>query len=46
VTGGDGDAACVKLPLFKTVNTVNTILGNLETALAGTYHAFGDVSGG
>ena len=36
VTGGG--AACVKLPQFKAVNT---ILGNLKTALAGTYHAFG-----
>ena len=36
VTGGG--AACVKLPQFKAVNTV---LGNLKTALAGTYHAFG-----
>ena len=36
VTGGG--AASVKLPQFKAVNTV---LGNLKTALAGTYHAFG-----
>ena len=36
VTGGG--AACVKLPQFKAVNT---ILSNLKTALAGTYHAFG-----
>lgn len=33
-----GGAACVKLPQFKAVNT---ILGNLKTALAGTCHAFG-----
>ena len=36
VTGGG--AASVKLPQFQAVNTV---LGNLKTALAGTYHAFG-----
>ena len=35
VTGGG--AACVKLPQFWAVNTV---LGNLKTALTGTYHAF------
>jgi hypothetical protein len=29
--------ACVKLPQFRAVNTV---LGNLKTALSGTYHAF------
>ena len=38
VTVTGGGAACVKLPQFKAVNT---ILGNLKTALAGTYHAFG-----
>ena len=38
VTVTGGDAACVKLPQFKAVNTV---LGNLRTALAGTHHAFG-----
>ena len=38
VTVTGGGAACVKLPQFKAVNTV---LGNLKTALAGTYHAFG-----
>jgi len=32
-----GGASCVKLPQFRAVNTV---LGNLKTALAGTYHAF------
>jgi ribosomal protein L37AE/L43A len=32
-----GEAACVKLPQFKAVNT---LLGNLKTAIAGTYHAF------
>ncbi len=36
VTGGG--AACVKHPAFLAVNTV---LGNLKTALAGTYHQFG-----
>ena len=36
ITGGG--AASVKLPQFRAVNTV---LGNLKTALAGTYHAFG-----
>ena len=35
VTGGR--AASVKLPQFKAVNT---LLGNLKTALSGTYHAF------
>ena len=35
VTGGS--AASVKLPQFKAVNT---LLGNLKTALSGTYHAF------
>ncbi|MGH8865850.1 MAG: IS1595 family transposase [Burkholderiales bacterium] len=35
VTGGG--AASVKLPQFKAINTV---LGNLKTALTGTYHAF------
>jgi hypothetical protein len=35
VTGGG--AASVKLPQFKAINTV---LGNLKTALKGTYHAF------
>ena len=35
VTGGG--SACVKLPQFWAVNTV---LGNLKTALTGTYHAF------
>lgn len=38
VTVTGGAAASVKLPQFKAVNTV---LGNLKTALAGTYHAFG-----
>jgi transposase-like protein len=38
ITGGG--AASVKLPQFKAVNTV---LGNLKTSLAGTYHAFGFV---
>ena len=38
VTVTGGGAASVKLPKFKAVNTV---LGNLKTALAGTYHAFG-----
>jgi hypothetical protein len=33
-----GEAACVKMPQF---NAVNTLLGNLKTAIAGTYHAFG-----
>jgi ribosomal protein L37AE/L43A len=32
-----GEAACVKLPQFKAINT---LLGNLKTAIAGTYHAF------
>lgn len=36
ITGGG--AASVKHPSFLAVNT---ILGNLKTALAGTYHAFG-----
>jgi transposase-like protein len=36
ITGGG--AACAKHPSFLAVNTV---LGNLKTALAGTYHAFG-----
>ena len=36
VTGGG--AACAKHPSFLAVNTA---LGNLKTALAGTYHAFG-----
>jgi hypothetical protein len=35
VTGGG--AASVRLPQFKAINTV---LGNLKTALGGTYHAF------
>jgi hypothetical protein len=35
VTGGG--LAGVKLPQFKAVNT---LLGNLKTAIAGTYHAF------
>ena len=35
VTGGG--AASVKLPQFKAISTV---LGNLKTALKGTYHAF------
>ena len=35
VTGGGASSA--KLPQFKAINTV---LGNLKTALAGTYHAF------
>ncbi|HSL72202.1 MAG TPA: IS1595 family transposase [Longimicrobiales bacterium] len=35
VTGGG--AASAKLPQFKAINTV---LGNLKTALKGTYHAF------
>jgi ribosomal protein L37AE/L43A len=35
VTGGG--AASVRLPQFKAINTV---LGNLKTALQGTYHAF------
>ena len=35
VTGGG--AASVKLPQFRAVNT---LLSNLKTALAGTYHAF------
>ena len=38
VTVTGGGAACVKLPQFKAVNNV---LGNLKTALASTYHAFG-----
>ena len=33
-----GGAASAKHPSFLAVNTV---LGNLKTALAGTYHAFG-----
>jgi transposase-like protein len=33
-----GGAASVKHPSFRAVNTV---LGNLKTSLAGTYHAFG-----
>lgn len=33
----NGAAACVKLPQFKAINT---LLGNLKTAIAGTYHAF------
>ena len=37
VTVTGGSAASVKLPQFKAVNTV---LGNLKTALSGTYHAF------
>ena len=32
-----GAVACVKLPQFKAINT---LLGNLKTAIAGTYHAF------
>ena len=32
-----GAVACVKQPQFKAVNTM---LGNLKTAIAGTYHAF------
>lgn len=35
VTGGS--AASAKLPQFKAINT---LLGNLKTALSGTYHAF------
>lgn len=35
VTGGG--KACAKLPQFRAVNTV---LSNLKTGLAGTYHAF------
>ena len=35
VTGGG--KACVKLPQFKAINT---LLGNLKTAIGGTYHAF------
>ncbi len=35
VTGGG--AASAKLPQFKAINT---LLGNLKTALSGTYHAF------
>ena len=35
VTGGG--KACVKLPQFRAINTVP---GNLKTALSGTYHAF------
>jgi hypothetical protein len=35
VTGGS--AASVKLPQFRAINT---LLGNLKTALSGTYHAF------
>ena len=35
VTGGG--KASVKLPKF---NAVNTALGNLKTALSGTYHSF------
>ena len=38
VTVTGGGASSVKLPQFKAVNT---ILGNLKTALAGTHHAFG-----
>ena len=38
VTVTGGGAASVKLPQFKAVNTV---LGNLNTALTGAYHAFG-----
>lgn len=34
----DGGAATAKHPSFVAVNTA---LGNLKTALAGTYHAFG-----
>lgn len=33
----NGKAACVKLPQFKWINT---LLGNLKTAITGTYHAF------
>jgi ribosomal protein L37AE/L43A len=33
----NGAAQCVKLPQFKWINTV---LGNLKTAITGTYHAF------
>lgn len=33
-----GEAACAKMPQF---SAVNTLLGNLKTAIAGTYHAFG-----
>jgi transposase-like protein len=36
VTGGG--RASVKLPQFKAINT---LLGNLKTAISGTYHAFG-----
>jgi ribosomal protein L37AE/L43A len=32
-----GDRASTKLPQFKAINT---LLGNLKTALSGTYHAF------
>lgn len=32
-----GEVACVKLPQFRAVNT---LLGNLKTAISGTYHAF------
>ena len=32
-----GEAACVKLPQFRAVNT---LLGNLKNAINGTYHAF------
>jgi ribosomal protein L37AE/L43A len=35
-----GRLACVKMPQF---SAVNTLLGNLKTAIAGTYHAFGFV---
>ena len=35
VTGGG--KASVKLPQFKAINT---LLGNLKTAISGTYHAF------
>ena len=35
VTGGG--KACVKLPQLKAINT---LLGNLKTAIGGTYHAF------
>lgn len=33
----NGEAACVKLPQFRAVNT---LLGNLKNAIHGTYHAF------
>lgn len=32
-----GEAACARLPQFAAVNT---LLGNLKTGIAGTYHAF------